>query len=194
MGKSSKLSMYSKKFVVKLMKRRVKPLNVHNFQEGEFFNFIIYDEDGNKIKKFSGKISRSKVKKISNKYDNAKIMVNISNGYFKLISISSFIKLTSIKSIGFTKECFVLVDGDDEYESFNNSDLVISSISQLINVLMKDYIYDSALIQSQGGMNWYNCFMNEYIIVVQTKDDEYVKYKSLDKFLNEYGLSKSIIL
>ena len=194
MGKSSKLSMYSKKFVVKLMKRRVKPLNVHNFQEGEFFNFIIYDEDGNKIKKFRGKISRSKVKKISNKYDNAKIMVNISNGYFKLISISSFIKLTSIKSIGFTKECFVLVDGDDEYESFNNSDLVISSISQLINVLMKDYIYDSALIQSQGGMNWYNCFMNEYIIVVQTKDDEYVKYKSLDKFLNEYGLSKSIIL
>lgn len=194
MGKSSKLSMYSKKFVVKLMKRRVKPLNVHNFQEGEFFNFIIYDEDGNKIKKFSGKISRSKVKKISNKYDNAKIMVNISNGYFKLIPISSFIKLTSIKSIGFTKECFVLVDGDDEYESFNNSDLVISSISQLINVLMKDYIYDSALIQSQGGMNWYNCFMNEYIIVVQTKDDEYVKYKSLDKFLNEYGLSKSIIL
>lgn len=194
MGKSSKLSMYSKKFVVKLMKRRVKPLNVHNFQEGEFFNFIIYDEDGNKIKKFRGKISRSKVKKISNKYDNAKIMVNISNGYFKLIPISSFIKLTSIKSIGFTKECFVLVDGDDEYESFNNSDLVISSISQLINVLMKDYIYDSALIQSQGGMNWYNCFMNEYIIVVQTKDDEYVKYKSLDKFLNEYGLSKSIIL
>ena len=194
MGKSNKLGVYSKKFIVKLMNQRVKPDNVHNFQEDDFNNFIIYDDDGNKIKKFHGKISRNKVKKISNKYDNAKIMINLSNGYFKLISLESFIKLTSIKSIGFTKECFIQVDGEDEYESFNNSHVIISSISQLINVLMKDNIYDLALVESQGGMNWYNCFTNKYLMVIQNKDDEYIKYKSLDKFLNEYSLSRSIIL
>lgn len=177
--------------------KHLKKFRISKFIEDFHFvkleNILIYRKDDPKAIISKTRFSQKDLEKISNKYEDAFILVNASCNTYIKISLKSYMKLMKIQRLAVDYKVNVMEDGDDEFFEYYSHSVLIDNINDLMDFIN----YYRQLVNGIGDVQACVCCYSWIEFKVKTlvvfNDGTTETYKGdFNEFLKDFNISPLI--
>jgi len=160
---------------------------VEDFMHESGNNIVLLPEPISKYVSVRGRIRKKKMDEFSDVLDKSHVLVDSGLNVLRKIPFHAYRKLKKIEYAILTIDINILEDGDSEYFNAVSNTYRISSLNQLLYVLIRREGLIEGLRAYHRDLGWYN-----YVNVVEKINILYksgaVEILKLDKFLARYKL------
>ena len=184
-----------KRVAYKKLCKSIPGRNIKDFHFTRLTNFAIYRKNEPKVIAFSESMKYDDVKKLSNKYPDAIVLINIRNNIYREISLKSYLKLAKIDKIYIDEKVYHEPDGwepdedeDTELYEFEKTS-VVHNINDLFSLVTYTLYMSAGINDLQARCLGYDWFEYRLKLMVATIDGKVKPYKTWDDFAKDYKVN-----
>ena len=173
--------------MLKVLKKWKSSKYIVGFHFVKTENLLVYRNDKAKIKISNVPFSKEKLLKINEKYDDAYVLINASEGVFIRISIPCYLKFSEVDKIQINVDIKGQEDGDDEWFDMYTDTMTIDNINQLMDFINYYRQMVKGCMEVQAHCCWYTYVKYKVKTVILKQDGTAEAYKGdFNEFLAEY--------
>lgn len=161
----------------RLKKRKIDSRKIQDFHFLKAENYLI-SPNGEKLKPFNTRMSRSKLEKFSEKHKDAVILIQTGHGgIYTKIPVNTYLRLATIEKMSIRYSMEASYDGDED--SYTVCDIVddISSIGELMHFINYYRQLVDGVMEIQAACCSYSVFDYKVKTMVIFEDDSSMAFK-----------------